>query len=672
MSRLSQYVPAGPLRIRFDALFAKLPRRFVPAIERKWESIYRQSEQLRPANIMLVDTLEKLGGGNIDLAANDEEIRNFATARAKQCQWLKTHWRDADIALMHMRGLAQRNGITPPDFHTYTLQGQRERLLCEHWWRRAVRRYIARRVEGAAIALGMVHRRSELYVSNETLARRRGQKARNRALLESIIAENQGGDTYTLQELSDLGVANPEKRRMELMTRLAGFDAVALMQGHAAEFYTITAPSKYHARESISGRENRKYSGVHPRETQAYLCGVWARIRAALHRRGIRLYGFRVCEPHHDGTPHWHMVVFMEPQHVETVRNTISKYALAVDGDEPGADIHRFKAEPIDRSKGSACGYLAKYIAKNIDGYNVGEDWEACEGQDDATKSAERVDAWASAWGIRQFQQIGGAPVTVWRELRRLDAESIGDGMLGALVKAADTGGKVPDVTNKLNGWSHYVNLMGGPFMRRAEATARLWRLSALDMETGEVLRINRYGEIAADQVKGVEVFGVPVVSTRVYRWTMRKGVKGGNGGIAGSSAVDSALSDQAEAGTVAVVGVGTVQSATFEEVEGFDFSADRFAVCPWSSVNNCTGDFENGFDGNGEEVPIRIRSGGGGSDLFEAEGSGDVRGGGGGDVIGNRQGSGAVEGIRLWGECSAYVQRFKIGLFFDGRGLTL
>ena len=68
--------------------------------------------------------------------------------------------------------------------------------------------------------------------------------------------------------------------------------------------------------------------------------------------------------------------------------------------------------ERIDKGRGSAAGYIAKYICKNIDGKNafgesIGGDDEA-DGRD-VVQTAERVLAWASLWGmgVKKFKETG-------------------------------------------------------------------------------------------------------------------------------------------------------------------------------------------------------------------------------------------------------------------------
>jgi hypothetical protein len=239
-----------------------------------------------------------------------------------------------------------------------------------------------------------------------------------------------------------------------------------------------------------------------PIEGQEYLKSVWARIRASLARANIYVYGFRVAEPHHDGTPHWHMLFFVDPTQTEIIKNTFLRYSLEEDGDEQGALENRVEFIDIDSNRGSATGYIAKYISKNING----EELDTGVYGENPTIAAQRVTAWASLWGIRQFQQIGGASVSVWRELRRMEQMAESDSVLEQARVAADN-----------SDWEGYQVAMGGINIPRADRPISVVYWTEVDTITGEIKQ-SQYGDLKAPSVYGLE-FNGKTFNTRPHQW---------------------------------------------------------------------------------------------------------------------------------------------------------
>ena len=361
-----------------------------------------------------------------------------------------------------------------------------------------VLRKFDRQLEQFYRRVGLVRAVTQSYVSDATVRKIYRQQKNNREALECMEAVNELGDRLTLAELADKSVSNPIVKVAELNAQIRGVEdyANSCDKSMSGYFLTFTAPSKYHLfRKNGSAIPNSIHAS--PKEVQAHLCKVWDRIRARIKGRKMEVYGLRVVEPHHDGTPHWHMLVWVESERAEEFLELCRKYAFEEDGDEQGAHEARFDAKRIDPERGSATGYIVKYISKNITGEHIDLDELGIDGKN----SAIRVVAWAKLWKIRQFDFFGVPDKGVYRELRRLKEEDY-EGFLAELVKAADE-----------SNFCEYMKLAGGTNINRKDRPIHVYR------EVRETR--NKYGE-EVSFVKGVLFYGSTIV-TRLHQWMIER-----------------------------------------------------------------------------------------------------------------------------------------------------
>ncbi|MAR73681.1 replication endonuclease [Halomonas sp.] len=464
-----------------------------------------------------------------------------------------------EMALVSARKRARLHGIAPPPL-SWSGERQMARLCDGLWWRRQLRRICGRRLEQVQREAHRVHKRAGIYCSNLTLERRHQQKTRNRALLETLEAINQDGQTYTLAELAELGLANADHRRAELMLRIRDTEVESRRLGHLGMFYTLTTPSRFHPVHSHHCRRNRRYDGSTPREAQQHLQQVWAKARAKLAREKLAVYGIRVVEPHHDGTPHWHLLLWMKPEAERRVTEVLREYAEAESPEElidrrGHKTSARFKAVKIDHNRGTAAGYVAKYISKNINGQQF---MDADSYGQEMTSSAPRIEAWAAVWGIRQFQFVGLPSVTVWREVRRLNERQaeqlrLWEEATRPIPKAARRLHEIRKAANA-GQWDLFLRLMGGPNCPRIDQPIKPWIVTRMDTgreefshATGEVntgieMR-GRYGETVKATVGLVVKDGRGDASeylTRLYRWEIRSRNQRAAGRFGGGEADDA------------------------------------------------------------------------------------------------------------------------------------
>lgn len=419
------------------------------------------------------------------------------------------------------------NDTPEPEFMEIALL----KLKCEKWWARKLMGVRKRYLETLEIIAGNVGHKSP-YASKQAVTELVRDDIATAAWAESGELVNQSGQVISLEQALAAGMGDPENMRCELMKRISGLEDYAEEMQLQGMFFTLTAPSKYHPKAA-------HWNGHTPKQTQAYLVKTWGKARAAIKRLDINYFGVRVAEPHKDACPHWHMLIWCQPEHAKTLSRIIKKYFCAADRHELVARFKdrkklrakyskarqmygyfkmlgkkvkapvknywpsapRFTVEAIvtaprdetGRRKGGAAAYIAKYISKNINGNGV-EDLICEETGQVVADSIHHVQAWKRTWGIRQFQFQGCDPITVYRELRRvrqsIEAEQI------ELVRKGAESEKFIDFIRAMDGVSCGL---------------------AYEIEP----MANQYGE-SAKRVKGVTAGNV-TAWTRTEKWQLRR-----------------------------------------------------------------------------------------------------------------------------------------------------
>ncbi|CAM7203932.1 MULTISPECIES: replication endonuclease [Enterobacter] len=360
----------------------------------------------------------------LDAACSDLFVTDDVTPEQIRQSWEKVAAEAMRLdvippAFEQLRRKKRRRKPVPYDL----IPGSLARMLCADWWYRKLWQMRCEWREEQLRAVCLVNKKASPYVSYEAVIHKREQRRRSLEFFKSHELINADGDTLDMEDVVNASNNNPAHRRNEMMACVKGLELIAEMRGDCAVFYTITCPSRFHATLN-NGRPNPKWTSETVRQSSDYLVDTFAAFRKAMHKTGLRWYGVRVAEPHHDGTVHWHLLCFMRKKDRRSITALLRKFAIREDREELGNNTGpRFKSELINPRKGTPTSYIAKYISKNIDGRGLVKEISKKTGKS-LRDSAEHVTAWASLHRVQQFRFFGIPGRQAYRELRLLAGQA--------------------------------------------------------------------------------------------------------------------------------------------------------------------------------------------------------------------------------------------------------
>jgi len=218
----------------------------------------------------------------------------------------------------------------------------------------------------------------------------------------NYIQDNISNTKIPLSTLVISANHNPNRYHALLQNRINTLTTKANENKLVPIFMTLTLPSEYHKfktdRKTKKLIPNPIYNDKTPREAVKALTKMYSRLR---HDRSLkeltkqtRMY-FRVNEPHKNGTPHTHILLFVPKDSVYRVVEAFKR-------------LFNTKANDIQTNIKNAASYVMKYINKTL----------PLSKQENLSEKDKYLNAWYSKHRIIRFNSSRTlAPLSLYRLL---------------------------------------------------------------------------------------------------------------------------------------------------------------------------------------------------------------------------------------------------------------
>lgn len=191
--------------------------------------------------------------------------------------------------------------------------------------------------------------------------------------------------------------AAAEARRAQVVAMTMGMVEAGKRQGLTPVFVTLTLPPEWHPNPSKGGQHHDP--ALSPAAAADHLQDLWHRVLAMLRKRRVKLWGLWVVEPHRDGCPHRHAVVWMRADEIGDLRECVEHHF-------PGE--HQTEIRPLCDGAASAATYILTYVMKGLpSAERVVPDGKLKPTEEDHHGQWSRYRAWASQIGVRRWGTFG-------------------------------------------------------------------------------------------------------------------------------------------------------------------------------------------------------------------------------------------------------------------------